>query len=89
MSNLWTYHGDRPDPIFCRDSQLQAQTDVMNQDYAGTGFQFVTAGTTRTLNANWFNSVGPDASAQTTMKNQLRQGGVSMYLFSPPDGSID
>jgi hypothetical protein len=49
----------------------------MNQDYAGSGFQFTLAGTTRTSNPTWFNSVGPDASSQTTMKNQLRQGGVS------------
>jgi hypothetical protein len=49
----------------------------MNQDYANTGFQFTLAGTDRTLNANWFNTVGPDATAQTTMKNQLRKGGVS------------
>ena len=36
---------------------------------------FSLAGTTRTVNSQWFNGVGPDSSLQTTMKRQLRQGG--------------
>lgn len=50
---------------------------MLNQDYAGSGLTFTLAGTTRTVNSNWFNTVGPDSSLQTTMKSQLRQGGVN------------
>lgn len=49
----------------------------MNQDFAGSGLTFVTAGTTRTTNADWFNNLGPDTASQTTMKNQLRVGGAA------------
>lgn len=59
------------------DSQLTAQINVLNQDYSGSGLSFTLAGTTRTVNANWFNTVGPSSSLQTTMKRQLRQGGAN------------
>jgi hypothetical protein len=59
------------------DSQIASQISVLNQDYAGSGLTFTLAGTTRTVNSNWFNTVGPDSSLQTTMKSQLRQGGVN------------
>ncbi|KAI0029635.1 metalloprotease [Vararia minispora EC-137] len=65
------------------DSQIQAQIDVLNQDYASTGLSFVLAGTTHTTNSNWFNSVGPGTSLQTSMKSSLRQGGVAaLNLYS-------
>jgi hypothetical protein len=57
------------------DSQLDNQVKVMNTAYSGFGITWVRGNTTRTVNANWFNSVGPDSSSQTTMKNQLRIGG--------------
>lgn len=60
-----------------RDSQLTAQTNVLNQDYAGSGFTFVTAGIDRTTNVNWFNTAGPGNSAQTAMKTALRKGGAA------------
>ncbi|KAI0080666.1 zincin [Panus rudis PR-1116 ss-1] len=59
------------------DSQITSQINVLNQDYAGSGLTFTLAGTTRTVNAQWFNSVGPSSSLQTTMKRQLRQGGAN------------
>ncbi|KAI0347508.1 metalloprotease [Trametopsis cervina] len=59
------------------DSQLASQITVLNQDYAGSGLTFTLAGTTRTVNAQWFNSVDDTSSLQTTMKKQLRQGGVN------------
>ena len=59
------------------DSQLQSQITVLNQDYAGSGITFSLAGTTRTVNSQWFSQVGPDSSLQTTMKKQLRQGGAN------------
>ncbi|KAJ6570048.1 metalloprotease [Mycena vulgaris] len=59
------------------DSQIAAQVTVMNEAYAGSGITWVLGGTTRTVNAAWFNGVGPDSSLQTTMKNSLRTGGVA------------
>ena len=55
----------------CRDSQLAAQVDTLNKDYAKANVKFTLAGTDRTTNANWFNTVGPDSSLQTTMKKQV------------------
>ncbi|KAH8102102.1 metalloprotease [Cristinia sonorae] len=59
------------------DSQIANQISVLNTDYAGSGLTFSLSGTTRTVNSQWFNQVGPDSSLQTTMKNQLRQGGAN------------
>ncbi|KAF9569388.1 metalloprotease [Agrocybe pediades] len=56
------------------DSQIAQQIAVMNKAYANAGITWVLAGTDHTTNANWFNSVGPDGSAQTTMKKSLRKG---------------
>ncbi|KZW01094.1 zincin [Exidia glandulosa HHB12029] len=58
-------------------SQLQAQIDVLNADYEGSGISFTNAGADFTTNSAWFNSVGPDSSSQTTMKRQLRKGGAN------------
>ncbi|QRV72973.1 extracellular metalloprotease [Ceratobasidium sp. AG-Ba] len=72
------------------DSQIANQITVLNQDYAGSGYTFSLAGTTRTLNSNWFKQVGPDSSLQTTMKNQLRQGGanaLNVYTVGFTSGS--
>ncbi|KAH9482433.1 Extracellular metalloprotease [Psilocybe cubensis] len=56
------------------DSQIKAQIDVLNEDYASTGRSFVLKNITRTTNSNWFNNAGPSNSYQTAMKNALRQG---------------
>ncbi|KAJ6553526.1 metalloprotease [Mycena vulgaris] len=61
------------------DSQLTAQTAVMNKAYAGSGITWVTGGITRTVNAAWFNSAAlTNAGAETTqaraMKTALRTG---------------
>jgi len=72
------------------DSQIASQITVLNQDYAGSGIQWKLASTTRTANAAWFSSVGPDSSSQTTMKNQLRQGGaadLNVYTVGFASGS--
>ena len=63
--------------IFCSDSQIQSQIDVLNKDYSGSGIAWSLAGTDRTTNDDWFNSVGPDSDSQTTMKEQLRKGDVN------------
>ncbi len=49
------------------------QIAVMNEDYAPSGLQFVLAGTTRTVNWNWFNDADPSTPTyQTQMKQQVR-----------------
>lgn len=63
-------------------SWLDAQISVLNQAYAGNGpggsgantpFRFVKAGTNYTVNSSWYGA-GPSTSAETSMKNALRQG---------------
>lgn len=46
----------------------------MNTAYASAGISWVLAGTTRTVNSDWFNNAAPGTSQQTAMKNALRQG---------------
>src|SRR5262245_48656564 len=50
------------------------QIDVLNDAYAGSGFQFVLAGTDRTENAAWFESLVPGAQ-EKAMKTALHKGG--------------
>jgi hypothetical protein len=73
------------------DSQIQAQIDVLNQDYSGSGLIFQLQNTTRTLAPTWFNIVAPDTDLQTAMKNALRQGDaktLNLYTvgFNTGDG---
>ena len=63
--------------LLSSDSMIADQISVLNEDYASSGLSFVLAGTTRTVNSQWFNQVGPDSSLQTTMKRQLRTGGAA------------
>ena len=51
----------------------------MNQAYAPAGITWVLAGTTRTVNADWFNRAGPNTTQQTAMKAGLRQGGAGDF----------
>lgn len=63
---------------FLSDSQITSQIQVINKAYAGAGISWTLAGTTRTVNSDWFNSAGPGASQQTAMKNALRVGGANV-----------
>ncbi len=54
-------------------SQITSQMNVLNAAYASTGWSFVLAGTNRTTNASWY-TVTPGTTAETQMKNALRQG---------------
>ena len=62
-----------------RDQQIEDQINVLNDAYgnSGSGISWVLAGTTRTVNADWFNNVGPGNDQQTAMKKALRMGGAS------------
>jgi hypothetical protein len=50
---------------------------VLNKGYANSGLSFTLASIDHTTNAQWFQSVGPDSSLQTTMKRSLRVGGAA------------
>jgi hypothetical protein len=43
-----------------RDSQIEAQMKVMNEDFAKSGFSFNLVNTSRVMNAGWFSNVDPD-----------------------------
>ena len=60
------------------------QITVLNEDYAPSGLQFVLVNTTRTVNWNWFNDVGPDSSYQTDMKQQVCEAPAVLRVPSVP-----
>lgn len=72
-------------------SQMIAdQINVLNAAYAGTGFSFTLAGTTRTTNATWF-TAGPGSAAEAAMKSALRMGtaqDLNLYSSSPGGGLL-
>jgi hypothetical protein len=55
------------------DQQIASQISVLNNAYAATGWQFNLVSTDRTTNASWY-TVTPGTTAETQMKNALRQG---------------
>lgn len=61
------------------DAQIARQLEVMNAAFDGTyggvrsGFTFALAGTTRTVNADWYNA-GPGTPAERAMKQALTTG---------------
>lgn len=54
-------------------TQMNNQINVLNAAYASTGWSFNVAGTTTTNNSTWY-TAGYGSSAETQMKNALRQG---------------
>lgn len=70
------------------DNALSAQLTTLNEHYAGTGFSFTYAGTTRTTNAAWY-PMGPTVEVQA--KTALRKGGantLNLYLANPGSGYL-
>jgi hypothetical protein len=58
------------------DSQIDAQMDVLNDAFAAGGWVFYLANVDFTTNPTWW-TVSPGTSAETNMKNTLRQGGAN------------
>lgn len=57
--------------------------DVLNKDFANSGFSFILAGTDRTVNVDWFNNSTPLSTQQTDMKADLHQGGpADLNIYS-------
>ena len=72
------------------DSQITAQIDVLNAAYTGTGWTFNLVGIDRTTNSSWY-TAGPSTSAETQMKNALRQGSaddLNIYSSNPGGGLL-
>ncbi|KAG6907686.1 hypothetical protein DXG01_007789 [Tephrocybe rancida] len=59
------------------DSQIQAQIDVLNMDYAETGIKWNLVNTTRIQSQEWFDSVGPESPQNTALKTVFRYGNES------------
>lgn len=57
-------------------SQIQAQIDVLNDAYAGTGFAFNLASVDRTTNSSWY-TMGYGSNAEAQAKGALRTGDAS------------
>ncbi|KAH9077473.1 Metalloprotease [Lactarius deliciosus] len=59
------------------------QMNVLNDGFAHTGLSFKLVDVTRTVNADWFNNVGPYTTQQTAMKKSLRKGcAAELNLYS-------
>ncbi|KAG8902561.1 hypothetical protein FRB99_004350 [Tulasnella sp. 403] len=56
------------------DVQIKTQMDELNKAFSSSGITFKLKGTDYTTNANWFNTLGPQSSVNTAVKNQLRKG---------------
>lgn len=72
------------------DSQITSQMNVLNQQYANSGFTFTLVSTDRTTNSDWFNNAGPSTSQQTAMKKALRRGtaaDLNLYTVGFKSGS--
>jgi hypothetical protein len=72
------------------DSQINAQINVLNQAYAGGGWQFNLISTDRTTNAAWY-TAGPGSSAEAAMKSALRRGtadDLNFYSSNPGGGLL-
>lgn len=54
-------------------SQIDSQIAVLNSAYASTQFRFTLVSVDRTTNSSWYTATA-GSSAQTAMKNALRQG---------------
>jgi Pregnancy-associated plasma protein-A len=83
---VW-FHVVSPDGVIGNvdSSVIDEQMDVLNANFAGSGFTFVLAGVTRTVNADWY--VGKDTADEQRMKKALRVGGAETLNVYTTSGS--
>ncbi|CAA7263730.1 unnamed protein product [Cyclocybe aegerita] len=64
---------------FIPDTAIANQIQVLNDDYASTGFSFALRNVSRIQNAEWFNRLGPFDTdyMEFEMKRRYRQGGAA------------
>jgi hypothetical protein len=72
---VW-FHVVSPDGVIgnVKDSVIQRQMQVLNANFAGTGFTYQLVGITRTVNAAWYEL--KDTGDEQAMKKTLRRGGA-------------
>ncbi|KAG5637586.1 hypothetical protein H0H81_004037 [Sphagnurus paluster] len=58
-------------------SQIEAQMDVLNDDYKDTGLRWNLVNTTRILSKEWFEGVAPDSPENDALKQVFRAGNES------------
>ncbi len=72
------------------DPMINAQMNVLNGAFAGTGWTFRLVATDRTTNATWY-TAGPGSAAEAQMKAALRRGSaddLNIYTNSPGGGLL-
>lgn len=72
------------------DSRINQQISVLNGAYNGWGWHFVLAGVDRTANNTWY-TVGYGTTAESQMKNALRQGtadDLNLYIANIGGGLL-
>lgn len=72
------------------DQMITDQMGVLNAAYAPWGWSFNLVATTRTTNSSWY-TAGPNSTAETQMKNALRQGSaddLNIYTNNPGGGYL-
>lgn len=72
------------------DQAIASQIAVLNDAYAGSGFSFTLAGTTRTSNANWYGTCD-SASTESAMKQALAVDpahNLNVYTCNPGGGLL-
>ncbi len=75
----------RPTP-----AQIDAQIDVLNDAFAGTGFSFFLAGTTNTVNSQWFTGCA-SSGRERQMKQALTvdpANNLNIYTCNPSGGLL-
>jgi hypothetical protein len=71
-------------------SQINAQMNVLNSAFAGTGWSFQLAAVDRTTNTSWFN-MGYGSAAESQAKAALRRGtadDLNIYTANPGGGLL-
>ncbi len=79
-----TANGDIP------DSMVTSQMTVLNNAYAAMGYSFNLISINRVTNTTWY-TAGPGTSAESQMKNALRQGtadDLNIYVSNPGGGLL-
>jgi len=59
------------------DEQIQAQVQVLNEDYNSTGISFNLVNISRIQNEDWFMRVAPNSTQEVGLKKTFRQGNAS------------
>ena len=83
---VW-FHVISPDGVVgdVSSAEIQEQMDVLNANFAGSGFSWTLAGVTRTTNAVWYER--KDTADEQRMKKALRVGGADTLNVYTTSGS--